>query len=104
MLIFKTFRKIGINDSDATAFADEINAAIDKRYAMHVDAVATKKDIAELKADLIKTIAESQRWTITAIFAAVGIFAALSRVLINCRDRGSQRHLALRVSVQVKAY
>jgi hypothetical protein len=29
----------------------------------------------------VKAIAESQRWTITAIFAAVGVFAALSKVL-----------------------
>jgi len=46
-----------------------------------MDIFATQKDIAELKADLVKAIAESQRWTITASFAAVGIFAALIRVL-----------------------
>ncbi len=80
-VVFKTFRKLGVDDADAAAFADELNQAIDKRYALHADALATKRDLAELKTELIKAIAESQRWTITAIFAAVGLFAALSKVL-----------------------
>jgi len=84
---------------NAKAAVESINREMDKRFALHssqlathgnVEAVrkevaelafATKKDIAELKAELIKAIAESQRWTITAIFAAVGIFAALTKVL-----------------------
>lgn len=78
---FRTFRKLGADDADAAAFADELNQAIDKRYAVHADALATKRDLAELKTELIKAIAESQRWTITSIFAAVGLFAALSKVL-----------------------
>lgn len=87
-VIFKTFRKLGADDSDAAAFADELNAAIDKRYALHASQLATRgdvdnvrKELAEMKTELIKAIAESQRWTITAIFAAVGIFAALSKLL-----------------------
>jgi len=80
-VVFKTFRKLGADDADAAAFAEELNAAIDKRYALHADALATKTDLAELKTDLIKAIAESQRCTITAMFAAVGIFAALTKVL-----------------------
>jgi len=80
-VVFKTFRKLGVDDADAAAFANELNEAIDRRYALHADALATKRDLAELKTDLIKSIAESQRWTITAIFAAVGLFAALSKML-----------------------
>ncbi len=87
-IVFKTFRKLGIDDADAAAFADELNATIDKRYALHAQQLATRgdvesvrKDIAEIKSELIKAIAESQRWTITAIFAAIGIFAALIKVL-----------------------
>ena len=48
---------------------------------MELDKLATKTDLAELKTELIKAIAESQRWTITAIFASVGLFAALSKIL-----------------------
>lgn len=87
-VVFKTFRKLGVDDADAAAFADELNATIDKRYERHASQLATRSDVdavrremAEIKADLIKAIAESQRWTITAIFAAVGVFAALTKVL-----------------------
>ena len=87
-VVFRIFRKLGIDDADAAAFADELNATIDKRYALHAQQLATRgdvesvrKDIAEIKSELIKAIAESQRWTITAIFAAIGIFAALIKVL-----------------------
>jgi len=79
---------LGVDDSDAAAFADELNLAIDRRYQLHASQLATRgdvdevrKEMAELKADLIKAIAKSQRWTITAIFAAVGVFAALTKVL-----------------------
>ena len=47
----------------------------------HAGRLATKTDLAELKTELIKAIAESQRWTITAVFAAVGLFAALGKIL-----------------------
>jgi hypothetical protein len=40
-----------------------------------------REEMAEMKTELIKAIAESQRWTITAIFASVGVFAALTKVL-----------------------
>ena len=45
------------------------------------DGAALNAEIAEAKSDLIKAIAESQRWTITTVFAAVALFAALSKVL-----------------------
>lgn len=64
-----------------------ISKEIDKRYALHSAQLATRgdvdhvrKEIAELKTDLIKAVAESQRWTITAMFAAVGLFAAVSKI------------------------
>jgi hypothetical protein len=87
-VVSKTFRKLGADDSDAAAFADELNAAIDKRYNLHAAQLATlgcvgtvRKEMAEVKTELIKAVAESQRWTITAIFASVGVFAALTKVL-----------------------
>lgn len=79
--IYSAFVKAGVPEADAKAAVESINKEIDKRYALHSDVLATKRDLAELKTELIKAIAESQRWTITAIFAAVGLFAALSKVL-----------------------
>ena len=79
--IYSAFVKAGVSEADAKAAVDSINQEIDKRYNLHADRLATKMDLAELKTELIKAIAESQRWTITAIFAAVGLFAALSKFL-----------------------
>lgn len=86
--IYNAFVKAGVSESDAKAAVESINKEIDKRYALHAQQLATRgdidvvrKDMAELKAELIKAIAESQRWTITAIFAAIGLFTALSKVL-----------------------
>ena len=83
--IYNAFVKAGVPESEAKAAVESINKEIDKRYAQHANELATKSDLiaglAELKTELIKAIAESQRWTITAIFAAVGLFAALSKVL-----------------------
>lgn len=87
-VVFRTFRKLGVDDADAAAFADALNQAIDKRYELHARQLAThgdvdtvRKEMAEMKTELVKAIAESQRWTITAIFASVGVFAALSKIL-----------------------
>lgn len=79
--IYSAFVKAGVPEADAKAAVESINKEIDKRYALHSDVLATKRDLAELKTELIKAIAESQRWTIIAIFAAVGLFAALRKVL-----------------------
>jgi hypothetical protein len=83
--IYSAFVNAGIAPETAKAAVDSISKEIDKRYAQHANELATKADLvaglAELKTELIKAIAESQRWTITAIFAAVGLFAALSLVL-----------------------
>ena len=77
-----------MSEADAKAAVDSLNREIDKRYALHAQQLATRgdievvrKDMAELKAELMRSIAESQRWTITSIFAAVGLFAALSKML-----------------------
>ena len=77
--IYNAFVKAGVSEADAKAAVDSINREIDKRYNMHADRLATKTDLAELKTELIKAIAESQRWTITAIFASVGLFAWFTR-------------------------
>lgn len=48
-VVFRTFRKLGADDADAAAFAEELNQAIDKRYAIHADALATKKRFGRIK-------------------------------------------------------
>jgi hypothetical protein len=72
--IYNAFVKAGVSESDARAAVESINKEIDKRYALHAAQLFTKADGAELKADVIK-------WSITTIFAAVGLFAALTKIL-----------------------
>ena len=85
--IYSAFVKAGVPESEAKAAVESINREIDKRYAVHAQQLTTrgdvqniKTDIAELKTELIKAIAESQRWTITSIFAAVALFAAVTKI------------------------
>ncbi len=80
-VVFKTFRKLGIDDADATAFAEELHAAIDRRYELHAKQFFTRGDGAEMEARLTKLISESQRWTVTALVAAMGMVATIVKLL-----------------------
>ena len=53
---------------------ESFNKEIDKRYSLHVQQLFTKADGAELKAEIIK-------WSIGTVFAAVGLFAALTKLV-----------------------
>lgn len=79
--IYNAFIKAGVAEADAKAVVESINKEIDKRYSLHASQLFTKADGEALRADLARIVAESQRWTITAVFAAVGIFAALTKIL-----------------------
>jgi multidrug resistance efflux pump len=86
--IFEALTAANVPAVKARQAAQSIERAIDRRYELHATQMATRGDIdtvrkemAEMKTERIKAIAESQRWTITAIFAAVGLFAALSKFL-----------------------
>ena len=79
--IYNAFIKAGVAEADAKAVVESINREIDKRYSLHASQLFTKADGEGLRADMARMVAESQLWTITAVFAAVGLFAALSKVL-----------------------
>ena len=72
--IYSAFFKAGVSESDAKAAVESINKEIDKRYALHAQQLFTKADGAELKAEIIK-------WSIGTVFAAVGLFAALTKLV-----------------------
>ncbi len=80
-VVFRTFRKLGIDDADAVAFADELNAAIDKRYELHYKQLFTKGDGESMKSELVKAISDAQRWTITTMFAALAAVAVIQKLL-----------------------
>jgi hypothetical protein len=97
--IYTAFTKAGIPDEAARAAVDSIRKEIDNRYALHSAQLATRGDVeavrkevgelrGEMKAEIAKMqteIAKSQaeiiKWCMGSIFAAVGLFLALSKML-----------------------
>ena len=92
---FTALTEIGVPTDRARSVAESLSRSIDTRYEIHHDTLATKTDIhalkadihalkAEmhaLKADIVKQILESQRWTITVMFAGLAMLAALQKLL-----------------------
>jgi ribosomal protein L29 len=93
--IYSAFVNAGIPADAAKAAVDSISKEIDKRYALHSQQLAThgdveqvrkevadvKTSIAEMESRLLRAMSDMQRWTITAMFAAIGLFAAISKLI-----------------------
>ncbi len=89
--IYTAFRKAGIEDTDARAVVESINKEIDRRYSLHSQQLATRgdvegvrKEVAELKgetrAEIAKAQAEIIKWCMGSIFAAVALFATVTKL------------------------
>ena len=85
--IYSAFVKAGVSESDAKAAVESINKEIDKRYALHAQQLATRGDIesvkrgmAEMESRLLRAMNDMQRWTPASIFAAVALFAAVTKI------------------------
>ncbi|WP_341916406.1 hypothetical protein [Polaromonas sp. YR568] len=72
--IYNAFVKAGVPEAEAKAAVESINKEIDKRYSLHAGQLATKSDLADAKVEIIK-------WTVGSMFAAVGLFAAIVKLL-----------------------
>ncbi|MFT3758293.1 hypothetical protein [Thauera sp.] len=81
LTIFQALKSAGVDDEKATAAAEAVTKAIDQRFSLHAEQLFTKRDGAELKADMIKAIAEMQRWTLGAIFAGMAAVAAIIKLV-----------------------
>ncbi len=99
--IFEAFRAAGVPDDKARGVVAAISDLIDRRYALHADQLATRGDVASGRAELervtgeltasiasVRTeIAEAKseliRWSVGSIFASVGMFAAITRLLAH---------------------
>lgn len=90
--IYEAFRSAGVADDKAKAAVESINREIDRRYALHSDQLATRGDIESVRRDieivrrdievkLAEAKTEIIKWTIGAIFAAVGMFAAIMKLM-----------------------
>lgn len=72
--IYEAFTAAGVPEAKAKAAVESINREIDKRYSLHAEQLTTKADLAEAKTEIIK-------WTVGTMFAAVGLFAAIVKLL-----------------------
>ena len=63
----------GVKEDKTKAAVESINKEIDKRYKLHSDQLATRSDLAEAKIEIIK-------WTVGTMFAAVALFATITRL------------------------
>lgn len=82
--IYNAFVKAGVPEADAKAAVESINREIDKRYALHAAQLATRGDLADLKAairsDLGDFKVDVMKWSIASIFGAVALFAAITKI------------------------
>ena len=78
--IYSAFAKAGVPEAEAKAAVESINKETDKRYSLHAHQLATRADIEQVRKDLSEANCEIPKWTIATMFAAVGIFAAISKV------------------------
>ena len=89
--IYRALIKINVPPEEAQDVADSIAKEIDKRYALHSQQLATRGDVeavrkevgelkGEVKAEIAKAQAEVIKWCMGSIFAAVGLFVALSKM------------------------
>jgi multidrug resistance efflux pump len=85
--IYNAFVKAGVSEENAKSVVDSLNREIDRRYALHASQLATRGDIADIQKNLAemetrlqRTMAEMQRWTLTAIFAGMGAVAVITKL------------------------
>lgn len=70
---YNAFVKAGVPAEEAKAAVESINKEIDKRYSLHASQLVTKSDLADAKVEIIK-------WTIGSMFAAVALFATITKL------------------------
>ena len=81
---YNAFVKAGVSAADAAAVVESNSKEIDKRYALHSQQLSTRGDLAELKialrSDLAEFKVEIMKWTIGTMFAAVALFATITKL------------------------
>ncbi|MDR1887804.1 MAG: hypothetical protein LBQ81_00170 [Zoogloeaceae bacterium] len=72
--LYSALQEAGVSEARARAVVESVNKAIDSRYSLHAQQLATRGDLAEMETRIIK-------WNIGAIMASVGIFATVMKML-----------------------
>ncbi|MDR1063192.1 MAG: hypothetical protein LBL48_04555 [Azoarcus sp.] len=88
--IYNAFKAAGVPDEPARAAVESINKAIDYRYSLHSQQLATQADIEKVHAEIAKVrveIAKSEaniiKWNIGAIIATAGLAMTIARIFFT---------------------
>lgn len=78
--IFEALTAANVPPEKARAAAASVKREIDERYTLHAAQLATRGDLLELRRELAETKAEIIKWTVGTMFAAVALFATLTKI------------------------
>ena len=85
LTLFEALRSAGVDELHARKVVEAFVKIIDARYLLHKEVLATKADIAEIKASLSKALADTKVDLITflagALIAQGGLIVALLKLL-----------------------
>ncbi len=79
--IYEALTAVNVPAIKAKAVAASIDKAIDRRYSLHAEQLATRSDIADVKKEMAEAKADIIKWCVASIFGAVALFAAIVKVL-----------------------
>ena len=94
---YNAFRTAGLTEDNARAVVESINQAIDQRYALHSQQLATQGDvekvrvdvervrteIEKVRADVAKSEANIIKWVVGAIIASAGLAMTIARIFFT---------------------
>ena len=83
--IYDALTAAGVPADKAKIAVESIDKAIDRRYTLHHDQLATRGDLSDLGARLSKELADVRadtiKWCVASIFGSVAMFAAIVKLL-----------------------
>jgi hypothetical protein len=79
--LYSALQEVGISEIKAKAVVESVNKAIDQRYNLHSKQLATQGDIEKVRAEIANAKAEIIKWNVGTMFAAIGIFVTLMKLI-----------------------
>ena len=75
----------GVSPERARAVVEQFERAVDERYSLHAQVLATKRDLAEMETRLTREIAAGKvdlvKWAVAALTAQTALLLGASRLL-----------------------
>jgi hypothetical protein len=75
----------GVSPERARAVVEQFERAVDERYSLHAQVLATKRDLAEMQTRLAREIASGNvdrvKWVVAALTAQTALLLGASKLL-----------------------